>query len=83
MQTIPFTVDGSPHITPNLSRKSSVFRVSNGSNKRAHVSSDNVSFAYICCLYYSVFCFIFFGLILVNMCSFINLGDFSSYLYWF
>ncbi|OQU78171.1 hypothetical protein SORBI_3009G170600 [Sorghum bicolor] len=48
MQTIPFTVDGSPHITPNLPRKSNVLHSSNGSDKRARISDHNDSSPVIC-----------------------------------
>jgi len=58
MQTIPFTVDGSPHITPNLPRKSNVLHSSNGSDKRARISDHNVSF--VICLFLVSCIFLFF-----------------------
>ena len=79
MQTIPFSDDGSPHITPNLPRKASVSPVLNNSDKRMHGSAvkGNVSFP----AYLFIVCF--FCILIVDICLFINLGYFSSYLYWF
>ena len=54
IQTLPLTDDGSPRITPHLSRKSSVFPVlsnfgKNGHGNKRHGFSDkeNVSFCII------------------------------------
>jgi len=54
MQTLPLTDDGSPRITPHLSRKSSVFPVLSNFGKNGHGNKrqgfsdkENVSFCII------------------------------------